>query len=641
MKAVRNRTILLLSAVLLLPAALLQSSAPAVPEEPMVRFAAAGDFSSSTKAGQVLDTIDGLDTDLTLALGDMSYGTTGAEQAWCDFVTARLGSGYPFELLAGNHESNGQNGNINDFSACLPNQLPGVVGTYGRQWYVDVPAAAPLVRYVMISPALPFPDGTYSYAAGSPRYQWTAAAVDGARAAGIPWVVVGMHKPCLSVGLYSCEPGAALMNLLVQKKVDLVLTGHEHLYQRTKQLSHGTGCTAITPGSYDADCVADSDATMTGGRGTVMATVGTGGVELRAVDGADTEAPYFAAFAGVNQEPTFGALEVTADADELFARFVAADSGTLDDAFTITKPTGNQAPIAAFTDVVAGLGVSVDGSGSTDPDGSIASYSWSWGDGTPAGSGATATHTYAAAGSYTVALTVTDNLGATNTVSRTVTVGAPAPPIAADDFGRTVTGGWGAADAGGSWVLRGAASAYAVAGGVGTIKLATAGSGPWTYLDAVSSTAADTVVTMSTDKAATGSGTYLTLIGREISGVGSYRAVARLQAGGAVSLAMSRRSAAGAVTAIGPTVTVPGLSYAVGDRLRLRLVVSGSGTTALKAKIWKVGQPEPAAWLVTGSDATPGYQAPGSVGLMTYLSSNATNAPVAANFDALSVTVAP
>jgi PKD repeat protein len=635
-----SKRILLLLAVLVLPITLLQASAPAALEEPTVRFAAAGDFSASTRASQVLNTIDGLDTDLTLAVGDLSYGTTGAEQSWCDFVTARVGAGYPFELLAGNHESNGQNGNINDFSACLPNQLPGVVGTYGRQWYVDVPAVDPLVRYVMISPALPFPDGTYTYGAGSPRYQWTAAAIDGARTAGVPWVVVGMHKPCLSVGQYTCDPGADLMNLLVQKKVDLVLTGHEHLYQRTKQLSHGTGCTAIAPGSYDPDCVADADDALIAGRGTVMTTVGTGGVELRDVTATDIEAPYFAAYSGANFEPTYGALEVTASADVLSARFVAADAGFLDDAFTITKPTGNQLPIASFTEIVDGLGVSVDGSGSTDPDGSIASYSWNWGDGQPAGSGATASHTYAAAGTYTVTLTVTDNQGGTDSVSRSVSV-SEAGVIAADEFGRTLTGGWGAADLGGSWVLRGSSSYFSVGGGVGAIRMTAAGSGPWTYLDSVASTATDTAVTMATDKAATGSGTYLTLIGREISGVGAYRAVARLQAGGAVSLAMSRRTAAGAVTAIGPTVTVSGLSYAVGDRLRLRLVVSGSGTTALKAKIWKVGQPEPAAWLVTGSDATSGYQAPGTVGVMTYLSSNATNAPVVANFDALSVTVAP
>ena len=69
------------------------------------------------------------------------------------------------------------------------------MGTYGRQWYVDVPQVDPLVRFIMISPALPFPDGTWSYAAGTPRYNWTAAAIDGARANGIPWVVVGRTSP--------------------------------------------------------------------------------------------------------------------------------------------------------------------------------------------------------------------------------------------------------------------------------------------------------------------------------------------------------------------------------------------------------------------------------------------------------------
>ena len=80
-----------------------------------------------------MNTIAGLDNDLTLALGDLSYGLTGNEQAWCDFVTSRVGAGYPFELISGNHEGNGLNGNINDFSSCLPNQLPGVVGTEERR----------------------------------------------------------------------------------------------------------------------------------------------------------------------------------------------------------------------------------------------------------------------------------------------------------------------------------------------------------------------------------------------------------------------------------------------------------------------------------------------------------------------------
>src|SRR5690554_6102311 len=204
----------------------------AVPDEPSVHFTASGDFSTTPNSLSGFTNIGAIDPDLHIALGDLSYGTTGQEQAWCDLVTARVGAGFPFELLAGNHESNGQNGNINDFAACLPNQLPGAVGTYGRQYYVDVPQGAPLVRYIMISPGTTFSDGHWSYDEGTPRYAWTESAIDGARAAGIPWVVVGMHKPCVSIGDYVCEPGAEVTNLLVTKRVDLVLNGHEHLYQR-------------------------------------------------------------------------------------------------------------------------------------------------------------------------------------------------------------------------------------------------------------------------------------------------------------------------------------------------------------------------------------------------------------------------
>jgi len=127
-----------------------------------VHFTAAGDYSTGSRVAAVLATVHTLAPDLHLALGDLSYGAAGSEQAWCDVVTGAVGAGFPFELISGNHESDGVNGNINDFSACLPNQLPGAVGTYGRQWYVDVPAASPLVRFVFISPGLTYPDGAWA-----------------------------------------------------------------------------------------------------------------------------------------------------------------------------------------------------------------------------------------------------------------------------------------------------------------------------------------------------------------------------------------------------------------------------------------------------------------------------------------------
>ena len=56
-----------------------------------------------------------------------------------------------------------------------------------------------------------------------------------------------MHYPCLSAGQYGCVEGSALMNLLVNEKVDLVLHGHEHTYQRGKQLATDpTTCPSIS-----------------------------------------------------------------------------------------------------------------------------------------------------------------------------------------------------------------------------------------------------------------------------------------------------------------------------------------------------------------------------------------------------------
>ncbi len=75
----------------------------------------------------------------------------------------------------------------------------------------------------------------------------------------------------------------------------------------------------------------------------------------------------------------------------------------------------NQSPVAAFTSsTTTALIINVNAYSSYDPDGMIVSYSWNFGDETT-GSGVTTSHTYATAGTYTVTLTVEDNLGATDT----------------------------------------------------------------------------------------------------------------------------------------------------------------------------------------------------------------------------------
>jgi len=88
--------------------------------------------------------------------------------------------------------------------------------------------------------------------------------------------------------------------------------------------------------------------------------------------------------------------------------------------YTLGGSAGNVAPTANFSSSTSGLTANFTDS-SSDSDGSVASRSWNFGDSTTS----TATNpskTYAAAGTYSVSLTVTDNGGATNTVTKAVTV---------------------------------------------------------------------------------------------------------------------------------------------------------------------------------------------------------------------------
>lgn len=85
----------------------------------------------------------------------------------------------------------------------------------------------------------------------------------------------------------------------------------------------------------------------------------------------------------------------------------------------------NIAPTAVSNaDVISGtvpLTVNFDSYGSADPDGAIVSYTWDFGDGGTS-SDANPIHTYQGVGSYIVALTVTDNMGATANSNTSITV---------------------------------------------------------------------------------------------------------------------------------------------------------------------------------------------------------------------------
>jgi PKD repeat protein len=121
------------------------------------------------------------------------------------------------------------------------------------------------------------------------------------------------------------------------------------------------------------------------------------------------------------------------------ARLTVTDDAGATASATVVLNVGagnNQSPVAVAASTTPSTGkapltVSFSSAGSVDPDGSIVSYRWNWGDGTSDGNTPNPSHVFATPGTYVVALTVTDNVGATGTTTTTVVVSPNQSPTAA------------------------------------------------------------------------------------------------------------------------------------------------------------------------------------------------------------------
>jgi hypothetical protein len=285
-------------------------------------------------------------------------------------VKARVGDSFPYEIVTGGHDLDEgatkgaqYEGSIDRYVQCLPDHLgaTSVGGAgYGKEYFFDHPAANPLARFIMVSPSITMPDGTtYDYTANpaSPHYQWLVDAIDGARAAGIRWVVVGTARNCITAGEKHCEIGQDVFNLLVDKKVDLILQGHEHGYERSRQLATGPACPAIPVDRVDPACFGDdgSGSSYAKGAGPIVVVAGTLGIPFRPMNTADTEAGDFVALMGSNINPSHGFMKYTVTADRIEAQFVRTSQGTFADQFAIIDPDpGSSTPPTTSPDPTTG-----------------------------------------------------------------------------------------------------------------------------------------------------------------------------------------------------------------------------------------------------------------------------------------------
>ncbi|MBS1896612.1 MAG: metallophosphoesterase [Actinobacteria bacterium] len=330
------------------------------------------------------------------SLGDLAYDPSAAADVhdgadWCKWTSAQIartsdGETVPYIIAAGNHEAQDAKAGfaIEDYTAAPSCADPFASVTSfptdaatdaAKDSFYDYPADQPLLRVININPGLDYrSDGVRDYSRGSTMYRWVQSAIAGAKAKQ-EWVVLTYHVAYLnagsdhgadmSTGYYA--PTASqfgdIFALATRMKVDLILNGHEHNYQRSRQLRLSDACPAILHDRYEQACTTDADGSAAApyarGGGPVQLIIGTGGHRPSGVDEADGDRGYMiVADAGADN---CGYVSFAVSAAVLAGTFRNACDGTLADSFIIegdptTDPTAGPSPTPAPSESTAPSG---------------------------------------------------------------------------------------------------------------------------------------------------------------------------------------------------------------------------------------------------------------------------------------------
>lgn len=375
-------------------------TAPA-PGTRLVHFTAMGDFGTGGNAQQeVAASMLARRPDLFIAMGDNAYssGTEAEIQSNLFIPMADLLSEVPFFAVAGNHEYVTNQSQPYLDNLYLPTSPSGGERYYSFDWGH--------VHFVGLDSSCAIGLASKERCTLAAQKEWLAKDLAESQA---DWKVVYFHHPPWSSG----EHGSQLVMrrefgpLFEQYGVDLVLTGHDHNYER----SHPMKGAAMAP---------------SGTRGIPYLVVGGGGASLR---GFPSQAPEWSA---LRNNKDFGFLDVTVNEGNLTAQLVTP-TGKVADSFKLTKQLApREEPQASELSVI------VEGQRGVAPHQALfraelpssnATVQWDFGDGQSA-QGAQVAHVYTQPGQYTV--TATASVGGsslTGTGQVTVSAGTE-PPVA-------------------------------------------------------------------------------------------------------------------------------------------------------------------------------------------------------------------
>ena len=359
------------------------------PEHRYVHFAAFGDMGTGGKDQRnVASAIEKAGPELILSVGDNAYDD-GTEAEWTQNYFAPMASMLaksPTYLTFGNHDYLTNQGQPQIDAGYMPSNNPANTERYysfdwGHVHFIGLDTQC------------------YSGWTSTPECSkaeqraWLEADLAANQQ---PWTVVFMHHPPYSTGEHGGNTRVHdLLPLFESHGVDMVLAGHDHLYERIYPLRDGR----ITDPSEG---------------GVPSWVIGSAGARLRAFV---TSQPAITAY---RDNVNFGFLNVVVDGGTLTADFVNTD-GRVIDSYTTTKqlpeapfvnigldPTASDAPLHATLVSESNL--------------QNARVTWDMGDGTVL-EGARVSHTYAEPGTYRVRASAEGDDGrrATNELSIQVT----------------------------------------------------------------------------------------------------------------------------------------------------------------------------------------------------------------------------
>jgi hypothetical protein len=187
------------------------------------------------------------------------------------------------------------------------------------------------------------------------------------------------------------------------------------------------------------------------------------------------------------------------------------------------------------------------------------------------------------------------------------TPGISDQPYAADYFDRSSKRGWGSAELGGHWTLRGSSSDYGVRRSMGIMEVPPAES-RGAFLSRVSRETADVSATVQINKL----GSTVLVVGRKVK-ADDYRAVIKLSSRGGLSVWIASRQA-GETTPLSNTVSLIG-KFHRGEQIKIKMQVFGVGPAVIRAKVWRAAEVEPQTWSVTAQDGFDRLQRSGGIGI--------------------------